>query len=743
MAVILKLPESTIKLIAAGEIISKPVNIVKELLENSLDAGATNVRITIEQGGLKLIEIIDNGKGIANSNAEMLCRRYATSKLSTADDLRQISTFGFRGEALASVSEMADIEVKSLCMESDKIGWVAKYKKGELVEPPCDKYLQNAGTQIRVTNLFASAPSRRAALQSSFIEEKKTITDLIIRYAIHHRDTVTMSLKDGNNDLVCLLAPMKLGPCIGMFYGIEMENNLMEVSVKSDTYLKLDANITISYKRLSGNSNSGSNSFNFILFVNDRLVESNDLKKELEALIHEYLSMKMYNLLVIVSLVVPTYDVDVNTHPSKATVALHYHVEIVRLMVERLRAELRERLNVSNVVPSTPIIERTVSQLLSQSSHKPNAKNTETTHCAGDKNHLDHNQNSKNLNYQRLGALAPASLTPQAKRSYDLVHNDASQRTLDQLARGSSRRKFQDDIRPWPGIEYIDSPLMGRKKVIFKSPSPDTDTVLYRVEDGVEPKIVAPLRARRNINLRSLTELKKLVASEKGSESIEIIKNSTFVGLFDHSRALIQHETRLYAINLKAYLKEQYYQFYLFDFGNFPPIEILPPGNKIRFIIDTTLDDMSKYDTKYYDSLKFKTTNDIVEELLKHASMFEDYFSLKITRNEILTIPCIMPDEVPNLTYLGRFLVQLANVPDFSCEKLCFREIGRLMGDFYAEPPANLRNKAVHRNYHNLIQTKLYDSIKKYLLIPDWLLTKENICQISDTKDLYKVFERC
>lgn len=732
MAVILKLPESTIQLIAAGEIITRPVNIVKELLENSLDAGATNIRVTIEQGGMKLIEIIDNGDGIARTNAEMLCCRYATSKLSSADDLTRISTFGFRGEALASISEMADLEVRTFCRQSDTQGWVAKYKSGKLVEPPVDKYLQFCGTQLRVTNLFASTPRRRSAFKSSFIDEKKAIADLITRYGTHHRDKVTMSLKDGTNDLICLLAPMPLGPCLGMFYGFEMENNLIEFPVVGHDHLKMTAQVAISYKKLSGNSGN----FTFILFVNDRLVECNDLKKELEAAVHDHLSMKMYNLLAIVSLRVPSSDVDVNMHPSKATVALHYHVEILQLIVDRLCSELKERLNIASIAPSTPIIEKSVSQLLSQSSKPKQDRRTDSGSSHHTSNHdLNHNDS---INHRRLSVLAPASLTTPNKRPHELIHNDSSQKTLAQLA--SSRRSYRDEVKPWPGFES-----MARKnvKVSIKSPSPGVETIVYGLDDQGDPDVLPPKRPRRDLKLRSIYELRKLVAAERATESIQVIKNSTFIGIFDHDRALIQCETKLYAINLKSYLKEQYYQFYLFDIGNFPPIQILPPGNKIGFIIEIPLENELKHNPDYYNSLKYKTANDIVTELLKHSNMFEDYFSIKMTSNEILTIPCIMPDEVPNLNYLGRFLIDLANFVDYTNEKECLRTIGRLIANFYAEPPANLKNKTVHRAYHNLIETKLYEAIKRYLLIPEWLLTKENICQISDTKDLYKVFERC
>lgn len=660
MALITKLSECTIRLIAAGEVITRPFNIVKELLENSLDAGATNVRITIEQGGVKLIEIIDNGHGIARANAELLCQRYTTSKLQKACDLYGLSTFGFRGEALASVSEMADLEIRTFNIEADKQGWQAKYKSGKIVEIS-DKFIQSPGTHIKVTNLFLDIDRRRSAIKTSFLDEKKAITDLVLNYAIFNRDKVTMILKEDNiSDLICSLAPIKTGPCFGSFFGLEIENNLVELIAENSNQYKAKAQIVFSYKK----STSSNHQNNFILFVNNRLVSCSDMKKEIDALISEYLNTKIYNALTYIALEVPACDIDVNTHPAKATVTLHYHLEIVALIVSVLRARLKENLATKFIPPSTPS-QKTISALT-----------------------------------QQLQATSPMpSKTNQvAIRPHDLIHNDSSQQTLTQLSKS------------------------------------------WRCES---PPIVPPNRERRDMKLKSINDLRLQVAQEKSHEVATVIRNSVFVGIFDHDRALIQHETKLYAMNLKAYLKEQHYQFYLFDFGNFPPIDILPPGNRIRFFICTYLGDLEKHEPEEYDKLQYRTTDTVIDELLDHAPMFEDYLTLKLTKDEILTIPNIIPNEIPNLAYLGRFLVDLVNKVDYSEERECFRMIGRVIAEFYSEAPAKLEDRDIHKRYHDNIETKLYAAIKNYLLPPDWLFTRENICQISDTKDLYKVFERC
>jgi len=680
MATILRLPDSTIQMIAAGEVITRPVNVVKELLENSLDAGSTNIRITIDDGGLKLIEVMDNGHGIARADAELLCRRHSTSKLNSADDLSRLTTFGFRGEALASISEMAELEVRTHNPDVDNIGWRAKYRYGKLESEPQQRFKPSPGTQLRVVNLFSNVRQRKKSMQST--SERRSITDLVIRYALHHRDEVTMSLKEKDlPDLICLLAPLDIKPCVGMLFGSDMEANLVEVEVRNYEQFKVFAQIYFTYKKSTGTFNQST----FILFVNDRLVECLGLKREIEALLSDYMNFKQNVCLTYISLTVPPEDVDVNTHPAKATVALHYQEEIFKFVASALRAKLQESLS-TRLMGAGATQTKAVSALLTSSQkiaiNTPQAEPVQQTPCpktpipmARSPNHIP---------------------SPSVKRQYDLIHTDSSQKTLKQLTGNYSSLE-----------------------------------------------LIAPKRQRRNLQLKSIHDLRYQVAKEKATSSVKPVKNSVFVGIFDHDRALIQHDTRLYAINLKAYLKEQFYQFYLFDFGNFPPIEILPPGNKIRFLIDTYLEDIRKHEPETYKTLIFKETQSIIAKLLTHADMFEDYLTLKLTKDEVITLPCIMPDEVPNLTFLGKFLVDLANNVDYTEERECLRMIGRIIADFYSEAPSNLKDRDVHRKYHDLVETKLYVAIKNYLLIPEWLFTRENICQISDTKDLYKVFERC
>lgn len=678
---ITKLPDTTIRMIAAGEVVTRPVNVIKELLENSLDAGATNIRIKIEQGGLKLIDIIDNGHGIARSDADLLCQRFATSKLETSDDLTRIHTFGFRGEALASISEVANVEVSSHNKTFDDHGWTGKYKSGYLIGTIQEDPISKQGTHIIVRDLFSNLLNRKNALQAMFTEEKKAITDLVMRYAIHHRNHVTFILTDGKPpDLICSLAPIDLGPSIGCFFGLEFENNLtMIVAINKEIY-DVNVELAISYKRFSGTNQIST----FILFVNNRLVECNCLKHELEALISQHINVKENSTLVYIDLKVPPNEVDVNTHPAKTTVTLLNQVEITALIITHVRENFLSRAQASQLL---------IKRKQNLSGYSPSTQKFPE--------HVNiHNFSQKLLDTPKTQKPGSQSQTQPnycpTPRPYELVHNDCKQLSLTQMKKSK-----------------------------------------------VWPEVIPPARSRRDLKLVSLMLLREKVVKSQAPELSKMIKHSVFVGTFDHKHALIQYDTGLYAINLKEYLIDLHYQFYLFDLGNFPAIRILPPGNKIHHFIQITLYDIEKHEPKEFESYKYKSVDAIMNKLHQHASLYQDYLNLTFSNEEIITIPNIVPQEVPPLVFLGRFLINLVNKVPYDNEYDCIRKMGLIIADFYSEPPANLRNFEVHAQYQKVVQEKLWLAIKNYQFISKRLLKPTYTTKVSDTKVLYKVFERC
>ena len=174
---IVKLEESVINKIAAGEVVQRPANAIKELLENSLDAGSTNIQIVVKQGGLKLLQIQDNGHGIAESDMPLVCERFTTSKLRKFEDLNQISTYGFRGEALASISHVARVTILTKTNDS-QVAYKASFSDGRMVGE-IQHCAGNTGTQIIAEDLFYNMATRRSALHN-VNEENRRLFDMIL-----------------------------------------------------------------------------------------------------------------------------------------------------------------------------------------------------------------------------------------------------------------------------------------------------------------------------------------------------------------------------------------------------------------------------------------------------------------------------------------------------------------------------------------------------------------------------------
>ncbi|KAH8319845.1 hypothetical protein KR074_007809 [Drosophila pseudoananassae] len=332
--VIRKLDEVVVNRIAAGEIIQRPANALKELLENSLDAQSSHIQVQVKAGGLKLLQIQDNGTGIRKEDLGIVCERFTTSKLSKFEDLTHIATFGFRGEALASISHVAHLSIQTKTAK-ERCGYKATYADGKLQGQP-KPCAGNQGTIISIEDLFYNMPQRRQALRSP-AEEFQKLSEVLARYAVHN-PRVGFTLRKQGEAQPSLRTPLNStrSENIRIIYGAAISKELLEFSHRDEVF-KFDAECLVTQVNYSAKKSQ------MLLFINHRLVESTSLKTAVESVYSTYLPRGQHPF-IYMSLTLPAQNVDVNVHPTKHEVHFLYQDEIA----ERLKEQLEARLLGSN-----------------------------------------------------------------------------------------------------------------------------------------------------------------------------------------------------------------------------------------------------------------------------------------------------------------------------------------------------------------------------------------------------------
>ena len=320
-----KLSESVINKIAAGEVIERPASVVKELLENSIDAGSTQIEVTIEQGGIEMIRITDNGCGIAREDLPLAVTSHATSKIVDADDLFKVGTFGFRGEALASITEISQAMIRSRKADSD-CGYELLINGGH-AEPiePCGSPV---GTTIEVRQLFYNTPVRQKFLRTPQTE-KSHIAEAFARVALAN-PKVQMTLMNNQSVVHQLAATESWRERISAFYGPEIAENLIPVhSTEGDISLNgfvVDPSISRSNKRMQ------------YLFLNRRYIRDHSLQHALTEAYRGLLMVGRYPLCFL-RLDMPPNMVDVNVHPAKLEVRFQNGGQIYKQLLGTIRTQ--------------------------------------------------------------------------------------------------------------------------------------------------------------------------------------------------------------------------------------------------------------------------------------------------------------------------------------------------------------------------------------------------------------------
>lgn len=274
-----RLEEVVVNRIAAGEVVQRPANALKELLENSIDAKSTTISVTVKAGGLKYLQIQDNGTGIRKEDLEIVCERFTTSKLEKFEDLTSISTYGFRGEALASISHISHLSILTKTA-NEQCAYKASYADGKLKDKP-KACAGNQGTQITVEDLFYNMQTRAAALKHAYDEYQK-VYDVVSKYAVHNAKVGFALKKYGErNDLKTPVNSTFIDN-IRMIYGNDIAKELIEIQFQDDKW-------KFKFFGLITNANFSTKKANTLLFINHRLVDSPILRKSIDMVYNAYL----------------------------------------------------------------------------------------------------------------------------------------------------------------------------------------------------------------------------------------------------------------------------------------------------------------------------------------------------------------------------------------------------------------------------------------------------------------------
>ena len=327
------LPDGIANQIAAGEVVQRPASVVKELLENSIDAGATSVKLVLKDAGKSLIQVVDDGTGMSGTDARMSFERHATSKIRTSDDLFKINTLGFRGEALASIAAVAEVDMRTR-RDEDELGTqlVVAASEVQMQEPVAT----GKGTSISVKNLFYNVPARRNFLKSNPVEMRH-INDEFIRVALANPD-IAMSLTQNDMEVYHLDAG-KLSKRIVQIYGKNYRGQLIQCEEE------VPAARVYGYAGKPDQSRKTRGEQFF--FVNDRFIKSSYLN---HAVLRAYegLLRDDYFPFYVLFITIDPVHVDINVHPTKTEVKF----DDERMLYGLVNSAVRQSLASYNVAPS-------------------------------------------------------------------------------------------------------------------------------------------------------------------------------------------------------------------------------------------------------------------------------------------------------------------------------------------------------------------------------------------------------
>ena len=321
--------------IAAGEVVERCSSVVKELVENSIDAGSTEIKIELLEAGTKEIKVIDNGKGMDREDAVICFNRHATSKLKSEEDLFRINTLGFRGEALPSIASVSKVELQTCANE---VGTIVKIEGGKIIS--VENSIARKGTIIKVSDLFYNTPARLKHMKSLYTE-LASITEYVNKLALSYPN-IRFVLENNGQVLLNTDASDNLLKTIKNIYGIDIAKKMVYIKGSTDDY-EVEGYMSLPEVHRSSRNN-------MITIVNKRVVRNTELNRIINDSYHSYKPDNRYPIVILDIKTDPSL-IDVNIHPTKMDIKFSKFDDLCSL-IEQL---IKEKLNVKVLIPKIEV----------------------------------------------------------------------------------------------------------------------------------------------------------------------------------------------------------------------------------------------------------------------------------------------------------------------------------------------------------------------------------------------------
>ncbi|XP_041985317.1 DNA mismatch repair protein Mlh1 [Aricia agestis] len=765
--IIRKLDEDVVNRIAAGEIVQRPANALKELIENSLDAHATNIIITVKAGGLKYLQIQDNGTGIRCDNLDIVCERFTTSKLKEFEDLQAINTYGFRGEALASISHIAHLSIMTKTA-ADKCAYKVSYENGK-VKGQIKACAGNTGTQITVEDIFYNVVARKKALRSPN-EEYTHIMDVVGGYAIHNSKVAFTLKKFGENTDIRTPLNSSTVENVRIVHGNQIARELLEIEIKEPTLkFELHGYITnVNYSHKKGM---------MLLFINHRMVVSTSIRKAVDSVYSTYLPKNSHSI-VYLSIELDPKNVDVNVHPTKHEVQFLYEEQIIDKIKSCVESKLLS-CNSSRVMytqarlPGASAVEEIIKKTTDGAKvyakdlvrvnadtqkidkffrAQTNRENTETSINdakiavgVGKLNDndsletLDARKTNSNVNDINKDSEGKNEVNKEYNRNID-CNNDKTGNQPISFTNGEGHSQ-NGKINKVPNIEISNNMEQVDIEENVVQRIPKWSNAVGNSSTYIDPKQSFKTRTfeyeRIETKLTSVKQLRMEIESQCNMNLREILANLIFIACIDSYRSLVQHSTKLYLCDTRRLTEELFYETILYDFQNLGFIKLsnaLPLEE--LFVLGLSADDA--WDSELGDRRELGVQ--MVGMLVSKRDMLLEYFSLEMNAKELLALPLLLDGHTPYMGALPTYLVRLVTEVNWESEKECFDTFSRQTAIFYSQVnPDSSTSSSEQWTQEHII----FPAIRKNFLPTTQFTTNGTILQVASLGDLYKVFERC